>query len=197
MVMTRNVLSALDAGEFKDTHWVRNLLHRFADYYFEALQAYDSANPDVPAVWQLAHSQAGKPETNVLQNLFLGVNAHINYDLVLTLVDMLEPEWPHLSEQHRQWRYGDHCHVNEIISRTIDTVQDTVIERYSPMLDIVDKLLGQFDEWLISQLITGWRDQVWQHAIHIIETPEPDKRHILRTEIEAATLKRANAILQI
>ena len=31
---------------------------------------------------------ASQTETLVLQNLLLGINAHINYDLVLTLVEM-------------------------------------------------------------------------------------------------------------
>jgi len=193
--MTQNMFEAIEAGEFNDSGWVHTLLHRFADYYFEALTAYELDSPTTPAVWRLVHRAAGQAKTRVLQNLLLGINAHINYDLVLTLVEMLEPEWRKLATHQREERYADHCHVNDIIRRTIDTVQDDVVEHYSPALDVVDKMLGPIDEWLISRLIADWRDQVWDEAIHLIETTDPDERQRLREQIEAATLKRADVIL--
>ncbi len=195
LLMTQNMLAAIDNGEFNDPAWMRTFLHRFADYYFEALQAYEAANPLTPMIWRLAHNAAREPETMVLQNLFLGVNAHINYDLVLTLVDMLEAEWPQLSEQQRQLRYGDHCHVNEIISQTVDLVQDTVVERYTPLMDIIDKMLGPLDEQLTAYLISQWRTEVWDEAVRLLETPSPSEREQLRIQLEAAALKRAERIL--
>jgi hypothetical protein len=193
--MTQNVIGAIKAGEFNDSAWVQTLLHRFADYYFEALTAFDLASPTTPAVWQLTHRAAAQTGTLVLQNLLLGVNAHINYDLVFTLVELLEPEWGQLAASQLAARYADHCHVNDIISRTIDAVQDEVVEHYSPLLDVVDKMMGPVDEWLISRLLTDWREEVWNEAIQWVETTDPAERHRLRTHIEAATLKRAEAIL--
>jgi len=195
MLMTRNTLATIDAGEFDDGTWVHALLHRFADYYFDALEVYEQERTAAPAVWQRSHNATFNPETQVLQNLMLGVNAHINYDLVLTLVDMLEPEWASSSEDHRARRYDDHCHVNVIIGRTIDIVQDSVIERESPSMDIVDKLLGPIDEWVTSSLISHWRDEVWEKAVLILETADPGDRERLRQVIETETLERADAIL--
>jgi hypothetical protein len=130
-----------------------------------------------------------------LQNLLLGVNAHINYDLVLALVDMLEPEWAELSEDRLQGRYDDHCHINRVIGRTIDTVQDNVIERQAPAMDLIDKLLGPLDEWTISRLISHWRDEVWEQALRLLSTSALEERERLRQEIEAVTLKRSDVIL--
>jgi hypothetical protein len=195
MLMTGNMLAAIDAGEFDDAGWVNILLHRFADYYFDALAAYEQDSPATPAVWRLAFDAARRPQTQVLQNLLLGVSAHINYDLVLTLVDMLEREWAGLSQDQRGRRYADHCHVNQVIGRTVDSVQDTIVERLAPALDIVDKLLGPLDEWMASRLITHWRDQVWQNAVLLMETPHQAERERLRYQVEAASLQRADAIL--
>jgi hypothetical protein len=195
LLMTQNMLKAIEVGEFTDPSWVSTLLDRFADYYFDALNAYELNSPATPAVWRLTHRAAGRSETLVLQNLLLGINAHINYDLVLTLVEMLEPEWRKLALQQREERYADHCHVNHIIGQTIDTVQDEVVEDYSPLLDVVDKMMGRIDEWLISRLITDWRDEVWDEAIHMLETADPDERQRLRQQIEEAALKRADTIL--
>jgi hypothetical protein len=195
LLMTQNMLKAIEAGEFNDSGWVHTLLHHFADYYFEALSAYELDNPSAPAIWRVAHRAAGEPETLVLQNLLLGVNAHINYDLVLTLVDLLEPEWRQLPANQRQQRHSDYCQVNKIISHTIDTVQDEVVERYSPLMDVLDKMFGSLDERLISQLITNWRDEVWDEAVALLTTADIEERQRLLDQIEATTQKRAEAIL--
>ncbi|MDW8317054.1 MAG: DUF5995 family protein [Anaerolineae bacterium] len=194
LLMTQNVLESIQEGEFNDPDWVDTLLHRFADYYFEALTAYELNDPATPAVWQLAHRAAGKSETSVLQNLLLGINAHINYDLVLTLVDLLEPEWRQLSADRREQRHSDYCQVNQIIRYTIDAVQDDVVERYSPIMDLVDKMLGSLDEWLISQLITKWRDEVWDKAVGMMTTVDIEERRRLLDRLETTTLDRAKAI---
>lgn len=195
MLMTGNVLVAIERGEFRDGHWVNRLLHRFAGYYFRALDAYEADPAGTPAVWRVTHRATAAPDTATLQHLFLGVNAHINYDLVLTVADMLEPEWAQLAESRRRQRYADHCHVNAVIGRTIDAVQDEVVERATPSMDVVDRLLGRLDEWLTSRLITHWRDEVWHNAVRYVESATPETREALRQEIESLTLRRADAIL--
>lgn len=194
-LMTSNTLSAIEAKEFHDPAWVHRLLERFADYYFDAAQSYEQASPTLTPVWRIAHDAAREPKTMTLQNLLLGINAHINYDLVLTLVDLLAPEWEGLTEGQRLKRYSDHCHVNNIIARTIDEVQDTVVEHHTPILDIIDKLLGPVDEWMASRLLANWREEVWRQATKWLEVQDREHREGLRQQIEEAALKRAQAIL--
>jgi hypothetical protein len=62
-------------------------------------------------------------------------------------------------------------------------------------MDLVDKMLGTADEWLISRLITNWRDEVWDRAVGMIGTADVEERRKLANQIEAITLKRADAIL--
>lgn len=196
-MMTGNVLLAVEKGEFHDPAWVRELLQRFAGYYFDALAAYEQRGVQeaAPPVWKVAFDTTAANEAHALQVLMLGVNAHINYDLVLTLVDMLEPEWAGLPAAKRAQRYADHCHVNEVIGRTIDLVQDEVVEQASPRMDIVDKAFGPLDEWLTSRLLTHWREEVWRNALRWLSCAGDDEIEQLRREIEAATVRRADAIL--
>ena len=191
--MTQNMLLAADVGEFHDRVWVNRLLHRFADYYFAALDSCDHSQPTSP-VWQITFEAATRADTASLQNLFLGVNAHINYDLVLTVYDLLHPEWANLTPALRQSRYEDHTHVNEVIAGTIDRVQDTVIERYTPAMDWVDKLLGPLDEWMTAKMITRWRETVWQNAVQMVEEPTEAERERVRGEVEKDALRLAKWI---
>ena len=194
-LMTRNMLNALAAQAFEDNAWVAYLLQHFADYYFKALDAYDARQAGIPQVWNIAFEAAGQPHTHVLQNLILGVNAHINYDLVFALEDVLRPEWQGLSDDQRRMRYRDHCHVNEIIFQTIDSVQDEIVDRYSVALEVADIMLGPLDEWMTSRLISLWRDEVWDCAKQLSETDELAGRAELHRRVEQRTLKRAHSIL--
>ena len=168
---------ALEEKRFIDEVWVRHMLHRFAEYYFDALACFDCGEA-VPNVWRYVHDAAEHEELHVLQHLFLGVNAHINYDLVLTLYEILNPEWNALSERERESRYQDHLLVNTIIEETIDKVQDEVVEKHAPQMDLVDKLMGRLDEMLIGKLIRSWRKSVWTHTLHLLETQDQPKAQI-------------------
>lgn len=191
--MTINMLRDIKAGAFHDAAWVEKLLHHFAGYYFRALAAYDADDSDTPAIWQIVHDTACHAEPHVLQNLFLGINAHINYDLVLTLVDLLGDEWDQMPSRQREQRYHDYCVVNDVIVQTIDAVQDDVVERWSPAMDVVDKGMGRLDEWLVTRLITNWRQHVWQQAVQMMESP--DAQETLRQRVARETRQRAEAIL--
>lgn len=194
-LMTGNTLREIDQGQFHDPQWVAQLLHLFADYYFLALEAYEQNDARTPVVWRLAFDAAGEQQTEILQNLLLGINAHINYDLVLTLVDMLEPEWETLSPEQRRQRYEDHCHVNTIIAATVDSVQDQVVTPDSRWLGVVDWALGPLDEHMAARLIRRWREDVWQQAMQILAAPDPDERADLRRLLAAQSLERSQQIL--
>jgi hypothetical protein len=194
-LMTRNMLAAIQENQFEDNRWVLKLLHHFAQYYFNALDTYERKQVSAPVVWQIAFNASLRPETHVLQLLSLGVNAHINFDLVFAVADLLEPEWVNLSPDQRQIRYRDFIHVNEIIAQTIDKVQDTVIERQDASMDLIDRILGPLDEWLVSRVISSWREQVWESSACLVQTQNADERAELRQEVEQRSLSWARSIL--
>jgi hypothetical protein len=194
-MMTENMLAAVQAGDFEDVDWVARLLDNFAGYYFRALTAYDENHSMPPVVWQIAFEATHQPRIHVLQNLVLGVNAHITFDLVFALSEILSPEWMSLSENQRRMRYRDHCHVNDIIARTIDQVQDQVIERFEPGFRVVDTLLGPLDEWITSLMISDWRDEVWERATRMAEASVEVDRQELEKRVEEISIRRARSIL--
>jgi len=193
-MMTANMLQAIEQSRFYDQVWVEALLHRFADYYFNALVCYDYGDQETPQVWHYVHEVSQQKELHVLQNLLLGINAHINYDLVLTVVDMLEPEWSALSEAQQRNRYADHCLVNTIIAETIDKVQDEVIESHDPMMGVVDRAFDRLDEKLLSFLITRWREEVWKQAMNFLQCESAEERKNYHQALEQEVMKRAKRL---
>jgi len=194
LMMTQNMQTAIANLEFKDPTWVDYLLARFADYYFAALDAYGRDHTAAPQVWQVAHDAAHQPGVWALQKLLLGVNAHINYDLVLTLVEVLRAEWQSLTDAQRSQRYADYGYVNEIIARTIEAVQDQILEPAMPVLALLDVLLGRMDEKLVSRVLTGWRDHVWREAVQMLEAADAAEQARIIQQVEARALREARLI---
>jgi hypothetical protein len=190
-LMTNNMLRGLEAGRFRDARWVTALVEQFAGYYFSALDAYEGqgAGP-LPAVWRRAHELAGRPTTPAIQALLMGVNAHINCDLVLVLDDMLSPTWSDFSSAERAARYHDYCEVNTVIGETIDVVQDSVVERYARAMDLVDRACGPLDEWCTARLIRNWRTDVWRRAMSLVGAESAQRRQALREETDAIAARR-------
>jgi hypothetical protein len=193
-MMTSNMLAAISAGEFQDPNWVDQLLRCFAQRYFSALEAYESRPDSAPAVWQLAHNRAREARVSALQKLLLGVNAHINYDLVFTVDDLLAPTWNELPAALRETRYNDYTHVNIVIANTIDAVQDQILEPDAPILDLFDRLLGPVDELLISRLVSSWRERVWRNALDLLATRLPEERAGIARRVEHEALRIGDLI---
>lgn len=193
-MMTQNMLAALAAGEFYDPAWVRHLLVHFADYYFRALAAYESDEASAPAVWACAYRAAGRQNAPPVQQLALGVNAHINYDLVFATADLLVDDWERMSVADREQRQADYNHVNEVIGRTINEVQAQILNRREPVLEIVDIVMGPLDEWLVRWEVGNWRDEVWAQALHHVSLRDPIAREQHRDAVEAQAMRWARRL---
>lgn len=185
---------AVGERQFQDADWVRRLIDRFADYYFDALNGYDSRHTSLPSVWLHVHDTTLNGRLSTLQRLLLGINAHINYDLVLALVDVLREDWQAADADLRTRRYTDHCQVNAVIGRSIDAVQDTIIAPEEPGMEVLDRLLGPLDEWLLSRLIASWREDVWRHAVVMLDLCDDEACESIRRQVERDTLRRARLI---
>jgi hypothetical protein len=190
-VMTRSVGESLSGERFQDPAWVARLLERFADYYFASLD--DS--PAIARPWLLAHTAASRRGASDLQLLLAGVSVHITYDLVLTLVDVLDDDWLRLDTGERSRRRRDYDEINAVIADTVDLVQDSVLERRSPVLAVVDPLFGRWDERLAVRLLTGWRRRTWEHAVGLLEERDPDRRAVRIGALEQQCVRRARRLL--
>jgi hypothetical protein len=192
--MTGSMRASLDGGGFEDPAWVEELLWRFAVEYFEAVDAHERSGR-VPLPWVVAFDAAADPDRPVLQHLLLGINAHINYDLVRVLVDLLEPCWLDADPALRERRWRDYDEVNRVISRTVDGVQESVVEERSPFLGVADVLLGPVDEWAASRFLSRWRDRVWADACEALDERDPLERLRRLDEVERRAERRAVRLL--
>lgn len=157
--VTDAVGQAIADGVFADPEWTTAYLVAFADLYRQALYAYEVDDSDaLPDAWKVAFDAAAEGEALVAQNVLLGVNAHVNYDLALALTEVgIDPD--------RDKKYDDHCTVNDILRHLVDEVQENVAETYAPGIATVDESLGRLDEAVSYGTLVEGRDSAWRSAV--------------------------------
>ena len=190
--MTNAMLEGVTTGGFIDDTWVSRLLDRFADYYFEAVAAFDQSLV-CPRVWLDAFEGCRREDLSRLQVVLLGINAHINHDLPLALADVLD-DWDVLDATTREGRHADHEQVNAVIERSTDLVQDAVVNRAVPLLAVADRLLGPVDEALFNHIVTSWREHGWADAQRLLAAGDPEARDVVRVAIEDRAMRWARLI---
>lgn len=161
--ITRGVGARIREGAFRDSAWVERYLVEFAKLYRSALEAFDAGGA-CPKAWRIAFGAAANGESSVLQDLVLGMNAHINGDLPLALAAAgLGPD--------RAIRRADHLAVNAILQAHADNVQNAVAGIYSPVLRALDFATGRLDELVAGFAIAKARESAWLKAALLTDVP--------------------------
>jgi Family of unknown function (DUF5995) len=176
---TARVRAGIQGGTFADGARMDRLVTTFANRYLAALTA--NGDPKSPRSWQVAFDAAGRQHLMILQHVLLGMNAHINFDLPLAVVETANGGSVDALE-------ADFLAINAILADVLNPVQE-VIGRFSPLLDLLDRLGGKQDERLITFSITTARDEAWHEATRLaLESPERRERSMLSLDRRVALL---------
>jgi hypothetical protein len=152
--------TAQQAGSFENPAWMVQLDCDFSQRYFTAIDGWD-AGTGCPPAWAVAFEGDRVKRTLVLQDLLLGMNAHINFDLPYAL-DATIP--PGLSEAALAPYFRDHTRMNALLARTVKAVGQATSE-YDPAIGLADAELGPGAEEGVAQLISVWRARSWAHFL--------------------------------
>ncbi|WP_251341959.1 DUF5995 family protein [Haloplanus halophilus] len=161
--MTDAVRGAIADGRFDDAAWMRRYTVSFADYYRRAFRSFERGDhAAVPAPWRVAFGTALAGDALVAQDAFLGINAHINYDLALTLRDLgIDPD--------RERKHADHDRIDGVLAGLVDAQQAALADLYAPGLSTVDTTFGRFDEAFSLFSMTEGRAWAWRTAVALTD----------------------------
>jgi hypothetical protein len=187
--ITRALESEIVAGGFADPAWVTRYLVSFGNLYRAALLAWELGEASaVPRAWKLAFEAAREGSGLVLQHLVLGINAHINHDLALTLDGVgIDPE--------RERKYADHVRVNEVLEATTERLKSQVSTMYAPLLLRLDRLAGHLDDDLTGFSVPRARDHAWGFAVALAGARTDRERALLVRALDEQAAVMARLIL--
>lgn len=152
--LTQRLARGLREGEFTHPDRIDRIAVRFAQRYFDALETFRSGAEPTRS-WQIAFDQARSGRMLIIQDLMLGINAHINLDLSIATAEVGGRDLAMLE--------ADFMHINALLRELFDRTQD-VISAHSPLFDVLDRLGSTHDEMLGTFAITKARDAAWQNA---------------------------------
>jgi len=186
-LLTRELAARVERGEFEDPDWLRLYIPAFADLYRQALLAYDEDPEGAPKPWRIAFD-AARTDSLFIQDIFLGINAHINNDLPLALRAVtIDPD--------RESRYRDHVKVNDTLRRATGPVQDRIRDLYAPGLDLLDIAAGEFDEIVTNFSLEKAREAAWWGGVSLVDAEDEAVRDRRVEEIADRSAVLARLIL--
>ena len=157
LAVTREVAAEAGRDAFEDPRFLSRLDVVFAGLYFTAVDA--PAIGEISPAWAPLLEARSRPRIAPIQFALAGMNAHINYDLCLALVETcaeLEVAPDVGSPQHR-----DYLRVNGILERVEHEVKQRLA---SGLIGCTDEVLGRLDDVLAMWSVARARDAAWAHA---------------------------------
>jgi len=188
-IVSHEMRTRIAQGAFEDPPWVHQYTVAFANLYLDALEAYDRGDMDaVPRAWRLCFDAAKSGNGLVLQDMLLGVNAHVNSDLSLALTRVsIEPD--------RARRRLDHDAVNAVLGSVTERATERLAELYAAGLTALDDCAGEVDEMISLFSLEVARDSAWESAVALANARTAAERALVARLIASRAAVVARLLL--
>lgn len=162
LMVTEQVDLHPPAGGWKDADWLLLLDVVFAGFYFRALAGFLADDPATPRSWSAMLDARYQPGIDRIQFALAGMNAHINHDLSLALLETDRQR--NLVPGNDSRQHADYEAVNGLLN----TVMPSALEM------LATGCLGTMaqDTGKIGRILAFWnmcsaRDMAWDFANHL------------------------------
>ena len=159
LAVTEAVAGAARAQEFESGVFLRRLDVTFANLYFDALDALRAGNGAAVRAWAPLVEARRRRGVLPLQFALAGMNAHINRDLPVALVQT----WAELGlePRRRSPERRDFRRVNALLAQTEARVKPALVTGH---VATVDAGLGRLDDVLAMWKVEKAREAAWVNA---------------------------------
>lgn len=156
--VTVTVKEGITNKYYADCRTMEKLDVIFANRYLQAYSQFQQSQPCVQS-WQYAFDTTKKFWPTVMQNLLLGMNAHINLDLGIAAVQTCEGVDLNTLKD-------DFYKINTILASLVNDVQKSMTEIW-PNLSYLLNRVGKVDNYLIDFSMQQARDGAWKFATEL------------------------------
>jgi len=186
-IITLNVRAAAYPADprrrvFFDPAWIASLAGKFSSLYFQSLTTFQR-DPAAERAWKMAHRMAESRESTVVQDLLLGLNAHINYDLAYGIYLNLKEHGDDQNHLLLPRRKFDHDQVNNILMASIPQITKTLARDYGGKIRFLDVALHQMDDFLAGTGLRYYRERVWWNAVSYLTTRDPEEIGLVHAKL--------------
>jgi hypothetical protein len=175
-MVTTGVKGNPASSAFKDQAWMTRLDVGFANFYFTSLAAFLKGSP-VPSSWRALFEARNRAGIDRIQFALAGMNAHINRDLALALLQTNQES--HINPNQQSPQYQDFESVNGIIQTVLPDALHVLAT------DVLGELAQ--DTGKIGKLLAVWnvgaaRDLAWDFSTHLRNLAGPARQMALNIQ---------------
>jgi hypothetical protein len=178
--VTVKVKEGIAEGRFEDGPRMERLDVTFANRYLEALDQFRRGQHPTRC-WLVSFKAAAAWRPIILQDLLLGMNAHINFDLGIAAAEIAPgDELPSL--QH------DFDEINNILAALVGQVESEINE-VSPWINLLDHIDPEADLAIVNFSMDKARASAWDLATTLAPlSPSQWKPHLDIRDLEMTAL---------
>jgi len=161
-IVTQKIDGQSSQTAWEDPAWLTRLDVIFASFYFAAIAGALGQNADTPTCWEALFEARNRAGVDRIQFALAGMNAHINHDLALALLQT-DSEM-HLTPGLQSPEHNDYERVNGLLKEELPVALQFLAT------GIVGELAQ--DTGKIGRLLAIWdirvaRDLAWDFADHL------------------------------
>jgi Family of unknown function (DUF5995) len=134
----------------------------FAGLFFAALDAHERDPATAPRAWAALFEARARKRIAPLQFALAGMNAHINRDLPLALVDVFGELRLELRDDCPE--HADYVHVNVLLARVEERVKDGLTTGWVRALARILHRHARLDDVIAMWKVERARDAAWTNA---------------------------------
>jgi hypothetical protein len=176
MMVTEEVDLRQPAGGWKDEVWLDKLDVIFAGLYFQGVAAAISG-ADAPNAWDALMESRFRGGIDRIQFALAGMNAHINHDLALALIETNRQS--NITPTTTSPQFADYEAVNQLLQAVMPRALEVLARGFRGQL--------AQDTGKIGRLLAFWnickaRDLAWQFADHLRQLDGLQREIALRAQ---------------
>ena len=189
LVLTKQLLRDVQTGalDFVSPRYFYFEDALFANFYFRVSRAWNRGD-DVPEAWRVAFMAAASPDKAGVQDMLLGINAHVQNDMPFVLAAL------GLSTPDGESRKPDHDEANGTLNRSYEDVVAVVKRRFDPAIDLSNPELVPLDDLVGLELVRAWRENVWRNAEKLLNAKGKREQRQVAMKIEDDAAATAEVI---
>ena len=157
-------------GYFDDPRYIEFEAVLFERAYLAAMRIWDQDPMREPGAWRVALEAWHQGDTYGLQDLLLGINAHVQRDMPFVVA----------AAGVGARRKPDHDRINLVLDAAYNQIVQMVNDDFDPTTGVIAPSFLPADDYFGLELVKAWRQGVWHNAERLLDAKtEADRRQVI------------------
>jgi Family of unknown function (DUF5995) len=192
LMVTQEIDGQPPATAWSDAAWLTRLDVVFAGFYFAAIGSFLDDDPETPSSWDALFEARDSPNIDRIQFALAGMNAHINHDLPLALLET-DSEM-NLQPALESPEHDDYQRVNGILAQVLPKALGFLA---TGILGLAAQDTGRIGRLLAIWDVRAARDGAWDFGDYLRALPAAAQPLALKVQDKVTGLAGRGLLLPL